>query len=177
MRKLLALLLILTVLPLSAIAEADLSAMSVDELRQLRDNISLELASRNQVPDNVATWSTPLARVELVSITRGTDKDGGAACVELILSYTNMGESIATFRSSHWVTLYQNGVEQETSIYFNDEVIDTDSWGRKVQPGATLLMQWVFLLPEDSSTIDVEVEYRHDLTSESAGLCTVALPD
>lgn len=176
MRKLFALLLILTILPLPVLAEADLSAMSVDELRKLRDNINLELAARAQTPDSVATWSTPLARIDLVSVTRGTNKDG-AACVELVLSYTNMGESIDHFRNAHWINLYQCGVEQDTSVFFNDKLVDVDSWSSKVQPGATLSMQWVFLVPEDSTTIDIEVEYRHDFKTDSAGLVTVTLPD
>lgn len=176
MRKLLTILLILSALPLTAHADADLAAMSTDELRHLRDMVNLELASRTQAPGNTAAWTTPLARVELVSITRGTTNDG-AACVELILSYTNMSDSIDKFRASHWVNLYQSGVEQETTSYFNGVLVDVDSWGRKAQPGATLLMQWVFLLPDSSATVDIEVEYRHQSQTDSAGLVTVALPE
>ena len=176
MRKLLALLLILATLPLIAHADADLAAMSVDELQQLRDAINLELANRAQLPGDAATWSTPVARVELVSITRGVTKDG-AACVSVSLAYTNMGTDEDTFRAAHWVRLYQNGVEQDRTTYFDDSLVDVDSWSRKAQTGATLLMQWAFLIPDATTTIDLEVEYRANNQATSAGLITVALPD
>lgn len=174
MRKLFALLLILAALPLIAHADADLAAMSVDELQQLRDATNLELASRAQLPDG-ATWSTPVARVELVSVERGQSKDG--PCLSVVLAYTNLGTEKGNFRADHWVNLYQNGVEQERTIYFNDDLVDVDSWSRSALPGATLLMQWCFLIPDETPTITIEVEYRANYQTTSAGFVTVALPD
>lgn len=176
MRKLLALLLILATLPVIAHADADLAAMSVDELQQLRDAINLELANRAQLPGDAAVWSTPVARVELIRVERGTTKDG-AACLAVYIDYTNLSNETDNFRASHWVNLYQNGVEQDSTIYFNDELVGNDKWSANVQPGATLSMRWCFLIPDATATVDLEVEYRANYKATSAGLITVALPD
>lgn len=173
MKRFLVLLVAAFLLPAAALADFDLSAMSVEELTQLRDAASLELAGR---AGTAAQWDTPSAHVELTDFRRGVGNDGEPV-LEVMLKYTNMNTEIDNFRASHWVTLYQDGVEQERSIYIDGELVDVDSWGRKAQPGATLLMQWVFALSGSSKTVDVEVEYRQSFKAESAGIVTIALSE
>ena len=108
--------------------------------------------------------------------TRGTT-DEGLPGVALIFSYTNKGEEIDTFRTQHWIKVYQNGVECDTSIHLDGELMDTGSWGKSVQPGATLkVMPWFFAIPEDTDTIDIELVDRAS-PSKTAGIFTVVLPD
>ena len=166
---------LLLMLPAAAMASDDLAAMSTDHLRTLRDAINLELATRSQTDTALAEWETACARVELVSVTRGT-ADDGAHGVALVLAYTNTGTEIDNFRAAHWVTLYQDGVEQNSTTRLDGTLVDADSWSKKVQPGARLEMQWFFLLSGDTPTIDVEIEDRSVRPYKSAGLATIALP-
>ena len=175
MRKLIAVVLAL-LLSAAALAEADIFSMSTDELVQMRDLINLELASRTQTEGVYATWDTTTAHVELNNMERGLDKDGQPV-ISLVFAYTNTTEQTDNFRNNHWVNVYQNGVECDTTIYMDDELVKTDNWSKNVQPGATLKeMRWFFVIPEDTDTIDVEIEDRAEKT-RSAGVFTVVLPD
>ena len=177
MRKSIILILAALFLLSAASAEPDLQAMSTDELTQLRDHVNLELASRSQVGEGVySAWDSTLAHVELLEMKRGTT-DEGLPGVALIFSYTNKGEEIDTFRTQHWIKVYQNGVECDTSIHLDGELMDTGSWGKSVEPGATLkVMPWFFAIPEDTDTIDIELVDRAS-PSKTAGIFTVVLPD
>lgn len=175
MRKLIAIVLAL-LLTAAALAEADIFSMSTDELVQMRDLINLELASRAQTEGAYASWDTTAAHIELHSMERGLDKDGQPV-ISLIFAYTNTTDHTDNFRENHWVKVYQNGVECDRTIYMGDELVKTDNWSKSVQPGATLRdMAWFFVIPEDTDTIDVEIEDRAG-SFRSAGVFTVVPPD
>lgn len=176
MRKSIILALVALFLFSAAVAESDLSAMETDELFRLRDAINLEMASRNQSENTFASWDTSTAHIELHSMKRGLDKNGQPV-ISLVFAYTNTSDQIDNFRNNHWARVYQNGVECDTTIYMDDELVNNETWSKKVQPGATLKeMRWFFVIPEDTETIDVEIEDRAS-SSKSAGIFTVALPD
>lgn len=176
MKKFLCFLLAILMLPAAAFADADLSAMSVDELRQLRDAVSLELASRCQADGALASWDSTFAHVDLLSIRRGVTDDGTPG-VALVFAYTNTSEDVDTFRSHHWVTLYHDGAECATVIRLDGELGNNETWGFKVLPGRTLkTMQWFFVLSGTENVVDVEIVDR-EVPSKSAGIITVALPD
>lgn len=175
MRKLIVLMLAL-LLSTAAIAEVDVSSMSMEELLQMRDLINLELASRTQTEEAYASWDTTAAHVELHSMKRGMDKDGQPV-VSLVFAYTNTSDQTDNFRANHWVKVYQNGVECDRTIYMDDQLVKTDNWSKGVQPGGTLKdMAWFFIIPEDTDTIDVEIEDRSG-RFKSAGVFTVVLPN
>lgn len=175
MRKLIAVILVL-MLSAAAMAESDIFSMDTDELVQLRDLINLELASRTQTEGAYASWDTTTAHVELHSMERGLDKDGQPV-ISLVFAYTNTTDQTDNFRENHWVKVYQNGVECDRTIYMDDQLVNTDNWSKNVQPGATLKeMRWFFVIPEDTDTIDVEIEDRAG-SFKSAGVFTVVLPD
>ena len=175
MRKLVLLLFVLMV-SFSAMAEADLSSMDTEDLIMMRDMINLELASRTQTDGVFASWDTTTAHVELHSMKRGLDKDG-LPVISLDFAYTNTSDKTDNFRENHWVKVYQNGVECDRTIFMDDELLKTDNWSKGVQPGATLKdMAWFFIIPEDTDTIDVEIEDRAG-SFRSAGVFTVVLPD
>ena len=177
MRKSIILALVALFLFSAAVAESDLSAMETDELVRLRDLVNLELASRSQTGDNaLAVWDSTFAHVELLEMKRGTTDDGLPG-ISLLFSYTNTNTEIDDFRAHHWVKVYQNGVECDRTIRLDGELVDTDSWDKSVQPGATYnSMTWFFVIPEDTATIDVEIEDRAS-SFKSAGISTVVLPD
>ena len=71
MRRIVAALVALLMCQAVALADPDLAAMSVDELRQLRDAVNLELAARCQDDGALASWDTPAAHVELLRVEKG----------------------------------------------------------------------------------------------------------
>ena len=174
--RLLSLLLALSLLCTAAMAETDLSALSEDQLRQFLRDVQLELATRTPADGVLATWETDSARISLLSIARGKSYEGGSGLL-FTLSYTNLSQQTATFREQHWITVYQHGVELDRTIAIDGKTGFTDTWSKKVQPGATLpALLWAVALPDASDTIDVEIEYRPDFSSQSAGIHTVPLP-
>ena len=179
MRRMVAALLALSLalICVPAVADYDLAALSVDELRQLRDAVSLELAARCADDGALASWDTALAHVELLSVARGISREGGEGIL-LTFSFTNKGQEAGSFRDAHWVTVYQNGVECDRTIGIDDDMKLVDTWSTKVLPGAVFHeMRWGFQLRGESNTIDVEIEDRTGRTAQSAGIVTVALPD
>lgn len=175
MRKLIAVILVL-MLSAAAMAESDIFSMDTDELVQLRDLINLELASRTQTEGAYASWDTTKAHVDLLDMKRGITDDGLPG-LSMLFTYTNNSEETDTFRTNHWVKVYQNGVECDTTIRLDGELVKNESWGKSVQPGATLKeMYWFFVIPEDTDTVDVEIVDRAS-SSKSAGVFTVVLPD
>lgn len=177
MKKIFCIMLVFFMLPAVAMAEADLAAMSVDDLRQLRDAVNLELAARCQADGALASWDSTLAHVDLISMRTGLTEKGEKA-VALVFSYTNTSQDVDNFRAHHWVTVYHDGVECDRAIFLDGELVGNDSWGKKVQPGSTLkAMQWYFVLSGESKTIDIEIEDRATYQTQSAGIITIALPD
>lgn len=177
MRRIAAALLVLALICAPAAADYDLAAMSVDELRQLRDAVSLELAARCADDGALASWDTALAHVELLNVSRGISHEGGEGIL-LTFSYANKGQEADSFRDAHWVTVYQHGVECERTIGIDDDMKLVDTWTTKVLPGAVFYeMRWGFQLRGESNTIDVEIEDRTERTAKSAGIVTVPLPD
>lgn len=175
MKKLLAVLLCVSLLALPALGE-DLAAMSTDELTELRDRISLELASRSASADGIlGEWDAVGAHVELLSVTRGTSDDGRPG-VDCLFTWTNTGSDVTTFRAKHWVTLYHDGVECPTTIRLDGRLVNNDTLGMKVFPGRTLQeMHWFFILTGTEDYVVIEIE-DDAARSRSAGFVTVALP-
>lgn len=177
MRRIMAALVALLMCQVVALADPDLAAMSVDELRQLRDAVNLELASRCQDDGALASWDTPAAHVELLRVEKGLTHESGEGIL-LIFSYRNMGQDVDYFRASHWVNVYQAGVECERTIAINGEMNIVDTWSIKVLPGAeSTEMRWAVQLRGESDVIDVEIEDRTAKPWKSAGIVTIALPD
>lgn len=175
MKKLIVMLLCCSLLALPALGE-DLAVLSDDELTQLRDRISLELASRSVTADGIlGSWDANGAHVELLSVTRGTTDDGRPG-LDCCFRWTNTGTDVGTFRAKHWVTLYHDGVECPTTIRLDGRLVNNDTWGMKVFPGRTLQeMHWFFVLTGTEDTVVIEIEDRSART-RSAGFVTVALP-
>ena len=175
MKKLIIMLLCCSLLALPALGE-DLAAMSTEELTQLRDQISLELAARSVTAEGIlGSWDTATAHVELVSVTRGTT-DKGQPGLDCLFRWTNTGTAITAFRDKHWVNLYHDGVECPTCIFLDGRLVNTETWGSNVFPGRTLQeMHWFFVLTGTEDDVVIEIEDRNG-PWHSAGYVTVALP-
>lgn len=174
MKKFFALLLILASLPLIAHADADLAAMSVDELQQLRDAINLELASRAQLPDGtLASWTVEDGRIDLLRIDRGTDRDGNIG-FSMVFAFTNLSADTSHFSHNASVVVYQGGVACKWAFINGTDGILSST---RVRPGGTfdgVICGYKF--NDDSATIEVELT-EPNYPFKSLGIFTVALPD
>ena len=176
MRTFFPLLLILTLLATPALADLPLPEMAAEDLIALRDAISLELAARGASADALASWDTATAHVELLSVSRGVT-DAGEPGVDLVFTYTNTSAEVSTFRTSHWINLYHDGVECPTTIRLDGRLVNNETWGSKVFPGRTLReMHWFFVLTGTEPSVTIEVEDRNSYPTRSAGYCDVLLP-
>ena len=95
MRKFLAFLLVLSLLPAAALAD-DLAAMSIADLVQLRHDVDLEIASRNAAGDGQAVVVDGVAfRLYLVEVGQARDDLPGLGVVLLAnnTGSTSMRES------------------------------------------------------------------------------------
>ena len=173
MRKMLVVLMVALVLPLTALADSDLTTMSAEDLYQLRDEINLELASRCPVDGALASWDVPGGRIDLIELLRGTDRNGLPA-VSLRLAFTNTAPEVSTFIHCAKIYVYQSGSECEWA-FINGS--DSGLQFTRVQPGCTFDgVICGYILKDDSATIDVEIcepQYPYP----TAGMYTIALPD
>lgn len=172
MKKFFALLLILAALPLIAHADADLAAMSVDELRQLRDAANIELANRCPIEGPLASWTLPECRIDLLRIDLGTDRDGNPA-FSPVFAFTNLGTETNSMLHYAYIYVYHGGVECEWA-FVNDSSSSLQM--KKVQPGGTFDgVVCGYSFNGDSKTIDVEITMG-GYPYTSFGTITVPLP-
>lgn len=173
MRRILVLTLIFVMLAPSALADVDLGAMSDGDLRQLRDAVNLELASR--CPPNGEALLICNIRGCTVTLTAARLATGrqGEAGVALFFDFTNGTGDVAAFQSFAWVQVFQNGVECP-SIW----VDGTDSADRttRVQPGATSTdADWGFALTGTTGVIEVQICDVVDWRKPVVGTITIDL--
>lgn len=174
MRKFLAILVaMLLLIPAAGTAETDLSAMTDEELVQLRDAINVELAARTPTEGALATWELESCRIELTDIRVGTDDTLGSAIV-LRFSFTNTGTEPAYFSYFANVCVYQDGVQCQSEYFENPNSYDAHT---RVLPGGTF-KDAICLAVANSDTPSITIEIlgaRYPY--ESAGMFTIALPE
>ncbi len=167
MRKLFALLLILTVLPLSAVAEADLSAMSMDDLVQLRDAVNLEIASRNAAEPQTVTVDGVAFRLMLAEVGQARDDLPGLG---IILLANNTGTASMTPLYDLGVTVTQGGKPLETSWvesehFTSRSVITSDT--AVIAPGAVDMQVYLgFILDGEGDRVEITLSREHTRVSE-----------
>ena len=181
MRKLLAIILaILFVISGSVVfAEViDLSTMTDEELRGLRDTIDAELATRQAaaVLDGgvIAEGDVGEFHVAILSVARGTDYAGEPAIVVTYL-FTNNGTQNETFMMAISDMVFQNGVQIETGVGVNGA--DFDTVMAAIKPGASIEVTQGYVLRDTTSPIEIEVSKLLDFSSNPQKVVAmVALP-
>lgn len=174
MRKFLAILVaMLLLIPAAGTAETDLSAMTDEELVQLRDAANLELAARHPAEGPLATWEMEGCRIDLIAVERGVDRDNNPG-FSLRFAFTNTGTETSTYIHYAQAYIYQDGVECEWAFVNG---ADSSTQFTRVQPGGTFDgVIYGFLPNSDSATIDIEITAA-SYPYQSAGTFTVKLPD
>lgn len=117
MKKLVCLLCLCCVFALPALADVDLSAMSVEELQDLRDRISLELAARSASDQGEYILEFNGDRGWLGLRSYDVFENKGDLYLGLTVDYLNNTESVQSFSSACWTKAFQSGLGLEHPFY------------------------------------------------------------
>ena len=118
MKKLLCLLCAFMMMAAMACAESpDLSAMSVEELQDLRDRISLELAARSSSDQGEYILEFNGDRGWLGLRSYDVFENKGDLYLGLTVDYLNNTESVQNFSSACWTKAFQSGLGLEHPFY------------------------------------------------------------
>lgn len=182
MRKLLAIILTIIFVLSSSVVFAegvDFSAMTDDELRNLKEAIDVELATRQAAAalanGIIAEGDLGDYHVAIMSANRATDYTGSPA-VKVTYMFTNNGTATEMFMSVISDMVFQNGVQCEVGIVMDG----TDSMASmtNVKPGASIEVTQAYVLRDTSSPIEIEVGKLFDFSDKPEKIvATVALPE
>lgn len=163
-----------------AMAEGvDFSAMSDDELRELRSAIDVELSNRQAAATMesgiIAEGDVGEYHVVIVSVAMSKDyKDNPAIVVNYL--FTNNSDEADSFMLSVTDTVFQGGIELETGLSVDGH--DSGAALLDIKPGATIEVTAAYLLRDTTSPVEIEVGKLIDFSDNPAKIiATVALPE
>lgn len=94
--------------------------------------------------------------VEIKGAFLAEDYNGRPAIV-VTYAWTNNSEETTTSITSATGKAYQDGVELDAAILINVDGYDAGSTMKNVKPGATIDVQWAYLLSSETSVVEYEV--------------------
>lgn len=94
--------------------------------------------------------------VEIVSYRIGKDYEDKPA-IFITYNFTNNSSEAASFMWSTSETLFQDGIQLDSAIVYDDPKYDSESSMREIKPGVTIPVESAFILRNTSSPVDVEV--------------------
>lgn len=165
MKKIIALLLALLCLMVSALAESpDFTQYTDDELRQMRDQINIELSTRQLAQHegdgvlfsgNIGDYHIEILAADIV--LNYVD----APCVLFTFRFTNNSpDTLSMFRAIE-LKPYQAGITcgSPTSIAGTNlnEITMVE-----LRPGASYTLQYGYLLNDETSPVELEIRVRND---------------
>ena len=166
MKKVLSL--IATFILLLAVANAsaesiDFSSMSEEQLRDLRQQIDLELASRYAATGCLADHDFGVFRIQVLGValsqeTLGANK--GAPAIVVRYKLVNTGEETITFSGYVEEKLFQNGVQLNGGSLI--EGTDGKQLTRELQPGAEIEVAHGFILEDEAASVDILIGNRKE---------------
>ena len=170
MKKVLSL--IATFILLLAVANAsaesiDFSSMSEEQLRDLRQQIDLELASRYAATQDttgcLADHDFGVFRIQVLGValsqeTLGANK--GAPAIVVRYKLVNTGDETITFSGYVEVKLFQNGVQLNGGSLI--EGTDGKQLTRELQPGAEIEVAHGFILEDEAASVDILIGNRKE---------------
>ena len=99
--------------------------------------------------------------VSMDPVTHTIVRDGGDA-VCITFTFTNNSDEAEAFGTATRVTVYQDGVQQDTAIPA-DSPANYGNVLNKVKPGASITVDSVYALANTTSPVEVEVTELFDL--------------
>ena len=162
MRKFLAFLLVLSLLPAAALAD-DLAAMSIADLVQLRHDVDLEIASRNAAGDGQAVVVDGVAfRLYLVEVGQARDDLPGLGVV-LLANNTGSTSMTPLYDLGITVTLEVSWV---ISDHFTSGTVST-SQTAGIAPGAVDMQVFLgYALAGEGDRVEITLSRKHTRAGE-----------
>ena len=180
MKKIVAIMLALTICIFSTAAFAasvDLSTFTEDELRELRDQIDVELSARtaSKALENgvLLEGDIDVYHVALLSVKTGVDYKGDPAVILTIL-FTNNGDDGEMYMTSVQTKVFQNGVELARAL--SVEGIDAQQQMLEVKNGASIELSIAYSLDGSGNPIEVEFGKYIDFSKNPQKLVGVFQP-
>lgn len=158
---------LLLMLATASAENVDLSSMSEEQLRDLRQQIALELAGRYVAMQDTTgclaehdfgVFRIQVLGVELSQETLGEDK--GAPAIVVKYKLINTGEETITFSGYVEEKLFQNGVQLNGGSLIDGT--DGKQLIREIQPGAEIEVAHGFILEDESSSVDILIGNRKE---------------
>jgi len=181
MRKLLVVIMAIMMLcSTAAMAEGvDFSAMTDEELRELRGAIDVELSNRQAAATMesgiIAEGDVGEYHVVIVSVEISKDYDDSPAVVVKYL-FTNNSDETDSFITAVSDTVFQGGIELEIGMIVDGA--DSSAALLDIKPGATIEVTMGYVLRDTTSPIEIEVGKLFDYSDNPVKIiATVALPE
>ena len=181
MKKLLAILLVLALMPCLALADEDLSSLSTDELLALRTSIDREIASRSGTADEqTIDVDGVLYRFLLAEVGTARNDSRGLG---IILLASNTSESSKKIINDLRVTVTHGGVPLDTSWveseHFTGDSVST-SLTAVIRPGAVDMYVYLgFILNGEGGRVEIVLSRMRPRAGEDpyCGAFVVDLPE
>ncbi|MHB1152062.1 MAG: DUF5067 domain-containing protein [Eubacteriales bacterium] len=97
------------------------------------------------------------AYIKIVSARKTIDYEDSPAIV-VTYEYTNNGKDAKSFMFSVKDTVFQSGIECSTTYAaYDDDTFSSDNQSKDIKPGATLTVDCLYKLNDETSNVDVEI--------------------
>ena len=169
MKKMLALLLTLLYLMVPALAEMpDLTQYADEELRQMRDQINIELSTRQRAQHegdevlfagSLGDYNIEILAVDIVP------NYVDAPCVLYTFRFTNNSTDTLSMIRAIELKPYQAGITCGSPTMIAGTKLNEISMV-ELRPGASYILQYGYLLNDETSPVELEIRVRNDYTGK-----------
>ncbi len=127
-------------------------------------NGGAEVAEGNETPEGKGTLGDYEVEIKSYRLAKDyEDKD----VVIVTYGFTNNADDSASFSVAVNETVFQGGVELETTFFLDDSAeFESDNYMKNIKKGATLDVEMAYVLNDTTSDIEVEVEEFMSITDE-----------
>ena len=117
-----------------------------------------------------ATGSSPVSYTHLDVYKRQSQDFEGKPAIVVTYTFTNNSNKDGRFLTTVHAQAFQDGVELDTAI-IADGSVDTASAMKDVKPGASVTVQWAYVLTSKSD-VQVEVKNLFDFSDDTVATRT-----
>ena len=153
----------------------DLSQMSDAELRELHDQINVELSTRTAGAE-MALLSGDLGpyHVDVLAIDAMEDYQG-TACLVVTYRYTNNSDAAATMLRSIDTKMFQGGVQLKNPTLIHG--VNPNDMALEIKPGGSIVCQKGYTLNDAENAVDLELRLLFNQAADSAVLSLTYIID
>jgi len=168
-RMFILLLAVLLICPCLALGETlDLSQMSDSDLRQLRDQINVELSQRvGSAPDALAAVTIDGCLIEVLAVER-TVNYANAPSLLFTYRFTNNSAAATTMLRIASIKMFQNGVQLDSASSIQG--VNLNEISKEVKPGGSLVCYGSIKLQDEENAVDLEIKRQFGVSTEAETL-------